>query len=172
MVVSGSNLYFHTDTTWMKVMLAPVIDPTATPTPTATEVPPTPTPTPEPTATPTSTPTATPTPTPVPEFILINSNSTRTVTSITYNSGTNLTFDNGTLPLGVGTLYKADHDINISGGMDSLVINFGGSGFINTGAVYKNDVDMNFPLTGYANANIALGGLSISPTDKIRIELT
>ena len=160
---------------------------TPTPTPTATEVPVTDTPTPEPTATSvpatetpipatsTPTPTATevpPTPTPVPEFILINSNSTRTVTSITYNSGTNLTFDNGTLPLGVGTLYKADHNINISGGMDSLIINFGGSGFINTGAVYKNDVNMNFPLTGYANPNIALGGLSISPTDKIRIELT
>lgn len=59
--VSGSNLYFHTDSSWMKVMLEPVITSTSTPTPEPTS-----TPTPEPTGTPTSEPTSTPTLTPSP----------------------------------------------------------------------------------------------------------
>ena len=53
LAVSGSNIYFHTNSSWMKILLGPVLDPTATPTAT-------------PTSTPTVTPTVTPTATPVP----------------------------------------------------------------------------------------------------------
>jgi len=66
-----------------------------------------------------------------------------------------------------------NHDINITGGADALQINFGGSGFISTGTVYKNDVDTGITyLNGYAGGTINFGGFAISPTDKIKIVLT
>ena len=202
MVVSGSNLYFHTDTSWMKVVLTTVVDPTPTPTatptstptvtptpvptdtptptPTETETPvPTDTPTPTPTETPspTSTPTLTPTPspTPIPEFWIVNSNSTRTVTAIKYGAISEpLSLDGGSLPLGVGEVYRANHDINVDGnGMNTLQLDFGGTGFWSTFTILKNDVDAyGTALNGYAAGAVTLGGLAITPSDKIKIILT
>lgn len=164
--VSGSNLYFHTDSSWMRVMLEPLVSPTPTPIPTDT-----PTPVPTDTPTPTPAPTSTPTPTPIPEFWIVNTNSTRTVSSVTYD-GTPITLDSGTFPLGAGEAYVMNHNINIDGMSQTLQMNFGGSGQFANIIVYKNNVDQGYPLTNYSSGTVNFGGMAVSPTDYIKIVLS
>ena len=185
MVVSGSNLYFHTDSTWMKVMLGPVIDPTATPTvaptstptstptvaptSTPTPLPATSTPTPSPTATPTSTPT--PSPTPIPHIQIINNSTTRSVTSLEY-SGSTITLDGGSYPVLNSFAYKMDGiTVTAVNGSTTLMINFGGTGFFSRFRIYKNDVEQ-FNLDGYAAGSMTMGGMTLTTSDYWRIELT
>lgn len=190
MVVSGSNLYFHTDSSWMKVMLGPVIDPTATPTPLPTDTPtptpvPTDTPTPTPTATATATPTPTPlptdtptptatatatptpSPTPIPHIQIINTNTTRSVTSLQL-TGNTVTLDGGSYPILNGVGYKMD---GVTATAGSISLNFGGSGFFTTFRIYVNDVEV-YNLDGYANSTMVMGGTSLTTSDYLRIQLS
>jgi hypothetical protein len=150
-----------------------LVVPAPTPTPTATV---TETPTNTPTVTPTSTsvpvtptPTTTPTPSPVWLFSIQNTNTTRSVTSVTFNSvQQSLTL--GSYPVLNGSAFSTTI-LGCSGaGGDVMAINFGGTGSCGPNSkILKNGVDTGFPLANYANPTFSLGGYAISTSDKIEI---
>ena len=148
--------------------------PTETPTntPTVTETPtetPTNTPTETPTNTPTETPTNTPTPSPVWLFTIQNSNTTRSVTSVTFN-GALQTLDQGNYPvLNANGLASSHGTVSGSGG-DTMVINFGGTGVNGLNSkILKNGVDTGQPFASFPAASFSCAGLAILAGDKIDI---
>jgi hypothetical protein len=186
LAVSGSLLFFNNGTEWKKVMLGPIIDPTATPTPeptatptstptveptstpTSTPLPATSTPTAEPTATPTSTPT--PSPTPIPRIQIINNSTTRSVTSLQLN-GSPITLDGGSYPVLNSFAYKMDGiTVTAVDGSSTLMLNFGGTGQFSTFKIYKNDT-LTFDLVNYAASSMSMGGMTLTPSDYWRVEL-
>jgi len=160
------------------VPVSPTPTPTVTPTPTETPVPSvtptvtatnTPTITPTQTTTPTVTPTNTPTPSPIWLFTIQNSNTTRSVTSVTFNSVPQ-TLDQGSYPVLNANGLSSTHAAVSGGGGDTMVINFGGTGFNGPNSkILKNGVDTGLPLAGYAPASFNCGGLAILVGDKIDI---
>jgi hypothetical protein len=166
----------------------PTTTPSETPTSTPTETPtstPTNTPTQTsapacdvvvtviaPTPTPTSTLPVTPTPTPTPvwSFAIINSNATRSVTSVTINS-TLQTLTLGSYPVVNSSNGYSSSILSCSGsGADAMQINFGGTGFCGPNSkILKNGTDTGLPLANYAAATFNCGGLAISTSDKITI---
>ena len=139
---------------------------TATPEPTTT---PTNTETPTPTVTNTQTPTTTPTPSPIWLFTIQNSNTTRSVTSVTFNSVPQ-TLDQGSYPVLNANGLSSTHAAVSGAGGDTMVINFGGTGFNGPNSkILKNGVDTGLPLAGYAPASFNCGGLAILVGDKIDI---
>jgi hypothetical protein len=148
----------------------PTNTPTETPTNTPTNTPTvTETPTETPTNTPTETPTVTPTPSPVWLFTIQNSNTTRSVTSVTFN-GALQTLDQGNYPvLNANGLASSHGTVSGSGG-DTMVINFGGTGFNGPNSkILKNGVDTGQPFFGFAGASFSCAGLAILAGDKIDI---
>jgi hypothetical protein len=125
-------------------------------------------PTPTPTATLPVTPT--PTPTPVWSFAIINSNTTRSVTSVTIN-GTLQTLTLGSYPVVNSSNGYSSSILSCSGsGADAMQINFGGTGFCGPNSkILKNGTDTGLPLANYASATFNCGGLAISTSDKITI---
>jgi hypothetical protein len=150
------------------------ITPTITQTPTATSAPACDVvvtviaPTPTPTATLPVTPT--PTPTPVWSLAIINSNATRSVTSVTVNS-TLQTLTLGSYPVVNSSNGYSSSISSCSGsGADTMQINFGGTGFCGPNSkILKNGTDTGLPLANYAAATFNCGGLAISTSDKITI---
>lgn len=119
--------------------------------------------------TPTPTPTNTPTPSPVYLFTIQNTNTTRSVTSVTFN-GVTQSLTSGSYPVLNASAFSTTI-LGCSGaGGDVMQINFGGTGFCGPNSkILKNGVDTGFPLAGYANPTFTLGGFAISTSDKIDI---
>jgi hypothetical protein len=170
MVVSGSNLYFHTDTSWMKVVLTTVVDSTPTPTPAPTD---TPTPTPVPTDTPTPTPTETetpeptdtptPTPTPTPNILLNNIDGS----SVSSFSATGVTL-NGSFPLSSGNTISGFGTIQPG---DSILINISDS--INYKVEFYKEETMILDTSGTGPANLDItSNFTITSSDNLEIKIT
>ena len=150
----------------------PTATPTLTPAPTSTPTALPATSTPAPTDTPTPTPTETPigatsTPTPIPHIQIINTNTTRSVTSLQL-TGNTVTLDGGSYPILNGVGYKMD---GVTATAGSISLNFGGSGFFTTFRIYVNDVEV-YNLDGYASSTMVMGGTSLTTSDYLRIQLS
>jgi hypothetical protein len=101
---------------------------------------------------------------------IINTNATRSVTSVTFNGATqSLTL--GSYPVVNSSNGYSNSIIGCSGiGGDVMQINFGGTGFCGPNSVIlKNGVDTGLPLANYANPTFICGGHAVSTTDKITI---
>jgi hypothetical protein len=160
MVVSGSNLYFHTDTSWMKVVLTTVVDSTPTPTPVPTD---TPTPTPTETETPEPTDTPTPTPTPTPNILLNNIDGS----SVSSFSATGVTL-NGSFPLSSGNTISGFGTIQPG---DSILINISDS--INYKVEFYKEETMILDTSGTGPANLDItSNFTITSSDNLEIKIT
>lgn len=146
----------------------PCPSPTPTPTTTSTQTP-TPTLTPTNTITPTVTPTTTPTPSPVWLLIINNTNTTRSVTAVNFNSVTE-PLESGSYPVVNGSGYSGTHPAVSGSGGDVMLITFGGTGFCGPNSkILKNGVDTGFPIAGYAGNPLNVGGISFLTSDVITI---
>jgi hypothetical protein len=102
-------------------------------------------------------------------FTIQNTNVTRSVTSVTFN-GILQTLEQGNYPVLNANGLSSTHGTVSGVGGDTMVINFGGTGFNGPNSkILKNGVDTGFPFANYANPSFNCGGLAILAGDKIDI---